>query len=148
MLGQLSHNSKPSGKYYGVIQFWNRLGLQARKNKESEHLEHFLSFPDQEAIGRVFAVDNWLAVQFHEPVQDISPRLKGSSIQPEVIDPLRIEHFFGDLLAEFLGIPSVAIAALENGFVICTDKLTDKPVSSLIRLKPSGKLEALKGGRN
>lgn len=148
MLSQFYHNSDPTDKYYAVIQFWNRLGLQARKNENLQYLEHVLSFPGQEAIGRVFAVDNWLAVQFDEPVQDISPRLKGSSIQPEVLEPLRIEHFFGDLLAEFLGIPSVAIAALETGFVICTDKLTDKPVSSLVRLNSSGKLEALKGGQN
>jgi hypothetical protein len=144
-LPSLSHNSKP---YYTVLQFWNRLGLQARKNKNSEHLEHFLSFPGQEAIGRVFTVDNWLGVQFCEPVQDLSPRLKGISIQPEVIEPLRIEHFLGDLLAEFLGISSVAIAALENGFVICTDKLTDKSGASLLRLKPFGNLESVKGGQN
>lgn len=128
-MSQLSHSSTSIDKYYTVIQFWNRLGLQARKNKESKHLEHFLSFPGQEAIGRVFTVDNWLAVQFHEPVQDISPRLKGSSIQPEVIEPLRIEHFLSGLLAEFLDIP--AVFPVKHGFVIF-----------------AGNLEAGKGGQN
>ena len=116
----LSHNSKPFGnsdKYYTVIQFWNRLGLQARKNKNSEHLEYFLALPGRETVGRVFQVDQWIGIQFYSDFSKISPKLKGGQKQPD-LSGLKIEWLYSLLLSEFLQVPEAHILAKHDGFAV------------------------------
>lgn len=128
-LSLLSHNSSQNATFHRILTFWQRLGLKARKNSNAEHLEYSLSIPGHETVGRVFQVDDWLAVQFYSPISAISPKLKGSSIQPKVYEPLKIEKLYGLLLMQFLGLPPIRIRVKADGYIIFTGntvELNDK----------------------
>ncbi|MHC5821830.1 MAG: hypothetical protein ACYT04_39700 [Nostoc sp.] len=119
-LPSLSHNSKPDGnsdKYYIILQFWQRLGLHNRKNKHPEALEHFLSFPNQDPVGRVFKVGEWIGIRFFSDFEKISPKLKGGQQQPD-FSGLRVSWLYSLLLSEFLQIPEAHILIKPDGFAV------------------------------
>lgn len=133
MLSQSYHNSQSNGCLDAVIRFWNRHGLQTKKNKTSQHLEYSLSLPGRQTVGRLFKVGDWLGIQFYSDFSEISPKLRGGQKEPD-LSGLKIEWLYSLLLSEFLQVPEAHILAKHDGFAVFN------PISE--------SLSALRGGQN